>query len=172
MSKREIASLACKILGIYLVIQGINVMANVLSVLIATPNQIEPGSSINIIFPYIFLIIFGILLWILSDKLSLILVKGETHSGDGSDIKADDIQRIAFSVIGLSFIGNSLPRLVSTLTNMYITRKAPNIAINLLPGTASQMTQILLGAWLVLGSQGLVNLLNMLRNAGIKKEED
>jgi len=63
VSKREIASLACKILGIYLVIQGINVMANVLYLSIATPNQIDSGSSINIIFPYMFLIIFGILLW-------------------------------------------------------------------------------------------------------------
>ncbi|MHB1653695.1 MAG: hypothetical protein ACYCVD_14655 [Desulfitobacteriaceae bacterium] len=41
MSKREIASLACKILGMYLIFQGINFMANVLSVSIVTSGPIR-----------------------------------------------------------------------------------------------------------------------------------
>lgn len=172
MSKREIASLACKILGIYLIIQGINVMANVLSVSIATPNQVEPVSAINIIFPYIFLIIFGVLLLLFSDKLSSIMVKGETLPNEGLGIKPGDIQRILFSVLGLFLVGNSLPKLVTTLTSMYTTRDVANMTIRLLPGAVGAITQIILGTGVFFGSQGLVNILNMVRYAGLKREDD
>ncbi len=118
MSKREIASLACKILGIYIIIQGINVLSSVLSVSIAMPNQMAHESLINIIFSLVY-IFFGVLLWFFSDKLSAIMVTGENHSNEGSGIDVNDIQRVSFSVLGLFFLGNSLPRLVSALTTMY-----------------------------------------------------
>lgn len=171
MSKREIASLACKILGIYMVVQGINVMANVLSVSIVTPNQIAPGSSINIVFPFIFLIIFGVLLLFLSDKLSVSMVKGEIHSNEGLGINASDIQRISFSVLGLFFLGSSLPKLVSTLTSIYSMSEL-NSTTRLLLGAGGAITQFIVGLGIFLGSQGLVNFLNAIRTAGLKKEDD
>ena len=98
MSKREIASLACKILGIYIIIQGINVLSSVvLFVSTATSNQVANGGYINIIFSLVY-IFFGVLLWFFSDKLSAIMVTGENHSKEGAAIEVSDIQRIAFYV--------------------------------------------------------------------------
>ena len=171
MSKREIASLACKVLGIYLVIQGINVMANVLSISIVTPNQMAPESLTNIVFPFIFLIIFGVLLWFLSDKLSVSMAKGEIHSNEGLGINASDIQRISFSVLGLFFIGNSLPKLVSTLTNAYAMSEL-NSTTRLLFGAGGAITQFIVGLGIFLGSQGLVNFLHIIRTAGLKREDE
>lgn len=119
MSKHEIASLSCKILGIYMILQGINVIANVLSDSIAQPIQMAPVTLMNIIFPFIFFIIFGVMLWFLSDKLSVRMVKGGALHKESSDVKASDVQRILFSVLGLFFIGSSLPKVVSTLTSIY-----------------------------------------------------
>lgn len=172
MSKREIASLACKILGIYMIIQGINVSANVLSISIATPNQIAPGSLFNIIFSFIFLILFGVLLWFFSDKLSAIMVTGENHSNEGSGIEVSDIQRVSFSVLGLFFLGNSLPKLVSTLTSMYSMSGLPNSITRLLIGAGGTITQLIVGLGIFLGSQGLVNFLNNIRHVGLKREDD
>ena len=88
MSKREIASLACKILGIYIMIQGINVLSSVvLSISIATANQMANQSFLNIIFSLIY-ILFGVLLWFLSDKLSAIMVTGENHVNNSSGLAA------------------------------------------------------------------------------------
>lgn len=80
MSKHEIASLACKILGVYMIIQGINVLANVVTTTFMMPNQSVSTMLVNVIFPFIFLIIFGIILWFLSVKLSAFMVNRETHS--------------------------------------------------------------------------------------------
>lgn len=62
----------------------------------------------EIIFFIIFSIIYilvGVLLWMLADKLSIIMVRRGNHPNEGSGISANDIQRVSFSVLGLYFIG-------------------------------------------------------------------
>ena len=172
MSKREVASLACKILGIYTVIQGINAIASMLSVSFTTPNQMAPGNLANIIVPFIFLLIFGVLLWLLSDKISVVMVKGETHFNGDSGMRASDLQNIAFSVLGLFFLGNSIPRLISLLTSFYSMREVPDNTEKILLGGIGIITQLIIGLGIFFGSRGLVNFLNTLRSAGIKRNND
>lgn len=172
MSKREVASLACKILGFYMIIQGINVLANVLSVLAATPGQLGSGSSMSIVIPFLLFFIFGVLLWFLSDKLSSIMVKDKTQLIGSFKLEASDLQGILFSVIGLSLLGNALPKLLTTLTNMYIMRDVPNMIQRSLSGAVGAITQIIIGAIAFLCSSGLVNVLRKIRSAGLKSDED
>lgn len=172
MNKREVASLACKILGLYMIIQGINVLANVLSVLAVTPEQWGSGSSISILIPFLLFFILGVLLWFLADKLSSIMVKDEGQLIDSFQMKTSDLQGILFSVIGLSLIGNALPKLLSTLTNMYTMRDVPNMIPRSLPGAVGAITQVILGAIAFLGSSGLVNVLKKIRSVGLKSDDD
>lgn len=164
MNKQEVASLACKVLGIFFIIQGTNVLALTLSVLATT--IIAHESLFNVIFSLIY-ILFGALLWILSDKLSVILIKGESYSSGGSNIGVSDLQRICFSVLGLYFIGKSVPKVVSVLTNMYPMNEISTTRIIL--GSLDVITELVIGLGIFFGSQGLVNLLNMIRTAGLKK---
>ncbi len=171
MSKREIASLACKILSIYLMILGINVFSNVFSFSMVTQTHMAYEIILNIIYPMIY-ILFGILLWLLSDKLSLIMVKGESHSNESFDTKASDIQRISFSVLGLFFLGSSLPNLASTIARIHFTSELPNYSTRLLLGAGGPIIQFIVGLGIFLGSQGLVNFLDSIRTAGLKREDD
>ena len=177
MSKRDIASLACKVIAIFLIIQGINIMANLFSYYISVPNlmgMIEPEQLTNMIFPYIFLLIFGGLLWVFSDKLALIMIKGDSDSSlsESFKIEAIDVQRILFSILGLFFMGDSLPKILSALTNMFWMRDLPGASIRLLPNAIGDISQFLLGLGIFLGSQSLVGLLQAIRNLGIKRKED
>ena len=171
MSKREIASLACKILGIYLIILGINVFFNVFSFSMVMQNNMAYEIILNIIYPLMY-ILFGVLLWFLSDRLSVIMVKGETYSNEGFDTKASDIQRISFSVLGLFFLGSSLPNLVSTIAKIYSTSELPDYTTRLLLGAGGAITQFIVGLGIFLGSQGLVNFLYTIRTAGLNREDD
>ncbi len=106
MSKRDIASLGCKVIAIFLIIQGINIMANLISFYITVPNltgMMEPEQITNMIFPYLFLLIFGGLLWVFSNKLALIMIKGESNPSLSEEFKIEaiDVQRILFSILGL-----------------------------------------------------------------------
>ncbi len=163
MNKREIASLACKILGIYLIIQG----TNVLSVSIATSNPIANESLINVIFSLVY-ILFGVLLWVLSDKLSEIMVKGEHNSIEGSDLTVSDIQRVSFSVLGLYFLGNSLPKLVYTLANVYfMSELTPRLILS-----GGAIIEFIIGLGIFFGSQSLVNFLKTIKTAGLTREDN
>lgn len=169
MSKGEITSLAYKILAIFLMIQGINAIASVLTYYIASPNKgVEQAS--NIIAPFIFFILFGISLWLLSDKLSRIMAKDENYSEltEALRITVSDIQRISFSVIGLFFIGNAIPQLVSVLANLYSIYRQ-DVSVSLLPNIVGSVTKLILGLMIFLGSQGLVNILKAIRKAGVKE---
>lgn len=172
MSKREIASLACKILGIFLIIQGTNVLSNILYSSIVTPNAVARESLLNVIFSLVY-ILFGVLLWFLSDKLSEIMATEESHSPKDKGIGISDIQRVSFSVLGLYFIGNSLPKLVSNLLSMQSTFSGlPNFRIGFLLGLGGGITEFIIGIGIFFGSQGLVNFLEFLRTVGLKKEND
>ncbi|WP_088186648.1 hypothetical protein [Desulfosporosinus sp. FKA] len=174
MSKQEIASLACKILGIYMIIQGLNVMVNIIPVYYFTPQQGFSNNLLVIIIPFAVLIVFGVLLWPLSNKLADLMVKGETNFHEESGVKASDIQRVSFSVLGLLLFGNSIPKLISELVSFYSMRGMANSTVRLLGqlGVLGTIVQFIIGLGIFLGSEGLVNFLNTIRNAGLNDKKD
>lgn len=178
VSKQEIASLACKLLGIYLIIQGINVFVNVFYVDIMSPQQFLLNTITSLIVNFGVLILMGVLILLLSDKLSVIIVKKETDFQEDSGLKASDIQRVSFSIIGLLWLGNSIPKLVSVLVSYYGLSNISDASVRSSArlfgslGAGGVIAQLVLGLWLFLGSQGIVNFLNGIRNAGINREKD
>ncbi|MHB8127293.1 MAG: hypothetical protein ACYDEJ_17055 [Desulfitobacteriaceae bacterium] len=172
MNKHEIASLACKILGVYMIIQGINVFVNVVTSAFMMPDQSASIMLVNIFCPFIFLIIFGIILWFLSGKLSAFMVNRESYSKEESGIKVIDIQRIAFSVVGLLFIGASLPKLISSLMSFIAMKEMIDNNLRLLPGLLGDIAQLIIGLGIFLGSQGLINILEHIRSSGLSKEQE
>lgn len=171
MTQREFAGLACKVLGVYMIMQGLNVLGNVAGVQAATPDPLALKNPLSIIFPFLFLIVFGILLWLFSDKLAGIMVKNGSQPVGTQGIKASDIQKVAFSVIGLWFLGNSLPKLVSVLTTMFSTRQFSNFGMRVMFAAAGPINQLIIGLGIFLGSQGLVKLVNTARHGGLRREE-
>lgn len=171
MGKRELASLACKILGVFISMQGINVFSSVLYVSLAS-NLIEENRFANVIFSLVY-ILFGVLLWFFSDKLSALMVTKENHYYEGSGIRVSDIQRVAFSVLGLYFIGSALPTLITSFTSGYFMSGSPDLdTVTRLIHHAGTIAQLIIGLGIFLGSQGLVNFLNYIKTAGLGKPED
>ncbi|EHQ89186.1 hypothetical protein [Desulfosporosinus youngiae] len=169
MNKQELASLACKILGICVIIQGINVFSNIIMFIVITPSaEMASGVFLNTIFSLVY-ILFGVLLWIFSDKLSAIMVRGESQLPEGSGLGAKDIQRVAFSVLGLYFMGSSLPNLLGVVTSLI--REQPMHMSQILFGSVGMLARLIIGLGIFLGSEGLVNFLAGLRRAGVKRED-
>ena len=71
MNQREIASIGCKLIGIFFIVQGTSLLSLNVPV---TANMIVDYTLINIAYSLI-TILFGILLWRFSDKLAKILIK-------------------------------------------------------------------------------------------------
>ncbi|KTE89250.1 hypothetical protein [Desulfitobacterium hafniense] len=168
MNQREIASIGCKLIGIFFIVQGTSLLSLNVPV---TANMIVDYTLINLVYS-LTTILFGIFLWCFSDKLAKILVK-EKNRNRTVGLGANELQRIGFSVLGLYFIGNSLPELVtksaSLHTSGYGLPEPTGLRILFLGGP---ITELLIGIGIFLGSQGLVNLLSLIRTAGLKRERD
>jgi hypothetical protein len=173
MSKHEIVRITCKILAVYLIVQGINASLNAFSSYFIILDYPISEMMLNVVLPFFFLIIFGILIWVFSGKLSVFMVKGKVHSEKELGIKADDLQRVAISVLGLFFTGTSLPKLISSWMNYtnFTARNEMFDATRLLPEAFGNLTQLIIGLGIFFGSQGLVNILKYLRYIGVKNTE-
>jgi hypothetical protein len=171
MNGREIGNIACKILGIFFIVQGTNTLASIISFTASTPGLNGHESLINICFALIY-IVCGVLLWFLSDKISVIMTSGKRNAENKLEIEIGDIQRVSFSVLGLYFMGSSFPKLVSNFINIFLVTNAPNSTTRLILGLGGILTQFIIGFGIFLGSQGLVNFLKAMRSAGIKREND
>lgn len=164
MNKHELGSIACKILGIFLIIQGLNLLSSILYYSITTPEIMADGFA-AVAYPLTYLG-FGALFWFLAGKLSTLMVTRAGEADRGETIGARELQRIAFSVLGLYFIGDSLPKLVSSLASQYLSfRGLPETTAMFLLAFGGPLTQFIIGVGLFFGSRGLVNLLNFLRKA-------
>lgn len=95
MNKREVASLASKVLGMFFIIQGTNVLSNIFVYSATTPNAIAHEYFLNSVFSLVY-IISGFLLWFFSGKLSIKMTDGENHSNKDSDLTSVDLQGYYF----------------------------------------------------------------------------
>ncbi|KJR45671.1 hypothetical protein UF75_3928 [Desulfosporosinus sp. I2] len=65
-----------------------------------------------------------------------------------------------------------MPNLASTIAKIHSTSELPNYTTRLLLGAGGPITQFIVGLGIFLGSQGLVNFLDTIRTAGLKREDD
>ena len=165
MSNRELAGLACKIVGIYIMILGINISSNVFILYLSSP--MLQSYFPNVIYA-LFYVVIGIVLWIFSDRLSSIMVR-EEKKVSGSEITIDSIQKVAFSVLGLYFIGISLPRLVVVFAQMSSLLGGYESVLVLLLNSLSVVTQFVIGLLIFFGSKGIGQFHEQHEDTGIKK---
>lgn len=100
------------------------------------------------------------------------MVNKESYSKEGSEIKAIDIQRVAFSVVGLLFIGTSSPKLVTSLMNLIAMKEMINNTTRVLPELLGDIAQLVIGLGIFLWSQRLVNLLKHIINSELRQEQE
>lgn len=96
------------------------------------------------------------------------------YEGIVQDIDYDKVQYIAFCIAGILIIAKAVPDLVNSLYQI-IAMASPQISSanriynSLLAKVIGEGIQSILGFWLVLGTDGIINAINKLRTAGIDK---
>lgn len=116
--------------------------------------------------PVLLLLFISMCLWLYTDEISQRMVKNLTISTQVS-VNYQHLQSIAFSVVGAVILADALPMLVSAIMHyaMFESRK-----VDQLISIGSQGIKLLIGAWFLFGSQGIVGLIKSLRTAGLKNE--
>lgn len=186
MSKKEIANLACKLLAIYTIVNGLtgglSGLASVAAILANSQGRNGPSPTEVILMsfgPYLMFIVIGIFLWSFSHRISD-FIGNEKHSakvGSSNKKAVKEVEAIAFSVLGLFFVGSALPKAVSPIISLLTLNSftAPGLNPQILP-TIGKLLEVIVhlafGMWLLLGTHGLVNAMKKLRKAGVQQDPD
>jgi len=169
MNKREIAVLACKVLGIMTVVSALHSPVNGLLSVLQTDLSQHPESAWVPLIPILHLLLLfgvGLFLWMCADRLAAEMVRSDETSPTKSVLTGDEIQAIAFSVIGLFLFVQALPRFLYEV--VYIGAVYPPPAEFrprwLLGGP---LLQVIVGIALFFGARGLVGIWKKMRGGGV-----
>jgi hypothetical protein len=171
MTKHEIASLASKLLGIFSVIQSFRYLQT-FGMRVGFSNTDSASSELFFIYGFTLLafvitLVIGLLLFFHSKRAAIMFV-GKVDISDASEpIKTDNIQAIAFSVVGVILITISLPRIFKIIFMVWLAYRdsLPRsvVSTQIYIDIFVSLIELALGLWLVFGTSGIINIINKLR---------
>jgi len=175
MTKREFASLVLKLLGVYAIIEALPLIQYVSMFLgmLGRPNGEWPVGAwpwMATTTPFLLVGGVGVILIARSDSLAGWLVTDDSKMDMRSGLSAQDVQAIAFSVVGVLVLLQAVPRLIHVIAAFSQIASDEKMKSSLLRSAcvslATLLIQVGLGVALFFGSRGLANIWTRLRVAG------
>ena len=160
MKKHDIAILSFKILSIYAVIQFIYQFYTFVYY-ISYEKQLELDQKYSLLLssvPSLLMALCAIILWFSAPMFANLIFKNDDNEINSQSSLAD-IQRVAFSVLGMYLIATSLPAVVEIILVIQMTSEVKNGSGSMVPTIVEILLKGILGVWLLFGSNGIVNFL-------------
>jgi len=172
MQATILAKIAIRIVAIYLVTQGV-LNATGLASVFTSPfsKEVTTGQlSIVLLIHFLVPLLFGLFLWLLSNKLASLIV-GNSNVDLSTTINTRQLQSIALSSVGLVVIFTTLPDLVNLLmTTFSSSNKVDDVTI-ISPGAIAHLVglslKVLFGLLLIFGARFWSGLLHSLKGFGL-----
>jgi hypothetical protein len=165
---RSIVTLAVKLLGLWMIVQGVMALAQVLPTLVRSPlvTELRLTYAIGMLVPFA----LGGLLWLFPARLANTIVHpGVPPDGAGPDW-AVTLERVGMSLLGIFLLFQALSHLANHVVLYRAQRAVDPQAVHLFyPVFAATTVQVAFALLLVLRSEGIVNGLARLRAAGARR---
>ena len=172
MTKREVASLALKLSGIYAFIVSVSSFHSMMFMIATIGAQYadHPGQGPNCallaagsVIPLLLLLFLGFYLIAASERLSRHIFPQDSAGEKTSPFSSEDMQTIAFSVVGLLLLTRAFPGLCRVILQIssalqHKTLSATVIKTGIIQSSVVIVVQLILGLYLFLGSKGLSGL--------------
>ena len=140
MDIHHLASLGCKFLGIYALLESIKLFGNISQMYSLASS--EPAFGISVVLstslPFILMFASAIVLVLFSNKLADKMIENKRGQNSTEVVSIDNIQSIAFSILGLVLIVFALPKIIQIGWNLFVIKSA---------GDERNITQLLQGTW-------------------------
>ena len=182
MNYKAISKISCKIISIYTFAQFIMFFQRFYyhifyqNKLLNQINQTEQN-SVLLSLPFFLLLFTSIILWVYADKISSFMVKKPMNPSNTVSLDYVELQAIAYSVVGVIMLINSIPEIVSLGINikLLVSEDIANMEMLLIMDKIKiigYVIKTILGLWLLLGSSGIVGLIKTLRTTGLKGSDE
>lgn len=172
LSIKQISYLSIRLLAIYVFSLGIMQLGNTINLWLQlrSLNDITGVSQplfLYTIGPFILLTLSGVIIWFNANKLTKHLVQTDDNAKtQGNNLQLKDVQYLLFSTIGLVLLVRSIPQLfliiheIKMINSDVVTGPAKDKSYFFI---VQRILEFILGLALLLGSRGLVAILNKLR---------
>lgn len=179
MTKREIASLAIKLMGVFILLKSIAYVAMALGGFFSVMRSDHMSILLTLLYFVMIVIsvmvplVFSILVIKFSDKAAARLIQDDQAMDISNvSINKDDVMLVVISCIGLYFIIAAAPVLINALLINSVMMNGrggipyvgPSGMLHILRNLVVPVVQIGLGIWLFAGSKGIVKLWKKIRS--------
>ena len=173
MNYKNIAILAVKLMGLYIIVKAVSMLPGSLNML--TPDLYDAVSrsiGMNMIFSVIWLLVIGACLWHWSVPLANLMVRDcSADSIAGESLSFEAVQVAAVSLLGLFVLTAAVPDLIGLITTWLFPKLNPPYTYDhgnpkaIIPVVkfAELGTRLVIGFWLLLGSRGIIGTIRALR---------
>lgn len=178
MNYKAISKISCKIISIYSFAKFIMFFQRFFYHIFYQNRLIQiEQNSVLLSLPFFLLLFLSIILWVYADKISSFMVKKPINSSNTISLDYVELQAIAFSVVGVIMLINSIPEIISLGINikLLVSEDIANIEMLLIMDKIKiigYVIKTILGLWLLLGSSGIVGLIKTLRTIGVKGSDE
>lgn len=161
MDSHQIASLGCKLLGIYALLESIQLFGHIFQMYAFARNDPVFGvfTVLTTTIPFIVMLAFGAVLILNSDGIAY-KIKCLKNSGQQPQaVSFKELQTIAFSIVGLVLLVLSIPKMMQIGWNIYAVKSAGDernvaaILSNTWSFALSTGVQFLIGFILFIGAE-------------------
>jgi len=165
--REQIVALAIRVFAVFLLVYGLRSLSTFVPI-----GYINDMASEAWIWIAVFaIVLFGIvwLLWFFPLSIARKLLPRTTQKSTEVAVSAQEIETIAFTVLGLWVLSTGVPDIIYWITYWLTIANAsvdPDISLDRLGYTLATVMEIIIGVWLMFGAKGLRGLLHRMRYAG------
>ena len=176
MSNKNIAILACKISAILMLFNATRFMEfTIWQAFLSSSNFDGLDKAFFIIgstLPLITSLLLSFLFWTKATPLAAKIV-GNMESENKPSLTYESIEILGLSLIGAFILVQAIPGIFETSVYLFMRESINHeLVIHDYAKMVKNIVYFLLGVYLVLGSRGLVKLINILRTGGTRKTID
>ncbi|MCE5186209.1 MAG: hypothetical protein LLF76_08810 [Planctomycetaceae bacterium] len=178
MTKREIASLTIKLMGVWMLIKALSYLPMSITQIVSLREIATRGILFAACWTVglaALAVIWAAVIILFSNRFAKWLIKDNQTVELNGPINKRDVLTVAFACIGLFLIVTAMPTLLNSATLYFLLRRIEegygeqSANQRWIAATFSELIQIGLGVWLFAGSQGIARFWENIRGFGLKK---
>jgi hypothetical protein len=175
MNRYEWTELSLKIFSLFLLFKFLSAVPSVINMLVMAEKYDGKWAMPGAIAGVLVSLVLALILWRLAPAISKAIWRKADTSKTIPNPDIDEIQAALFSTIGLFVLVNTLPHisqyliLINQTSSPFQSESALEFKAKV--ELTTLLVQFAIGIFLLLSSKGLVNLVKMIRNLGLKKQD-
>jgi len=180
MTKRELAALACKILALWVFYVCIRVLGYLILPFVGTPSGWTVEGVLRqivlVVGPSLGVFVFALLLWKGADRLAGQMVDDDPTPIGFAKVDYSGLLTVAIMVLGVVLVTVAIASIISSVMSAALYRQIEKKELPLrgveYGVELSQIINLLVGMWLILGTKRIVRFLGRARTMGLDKGPD